>query len=114
VWSEGDRCGLIVSPDESEQFLTVMYEAYTWLTECLQDHGVAAPDPPSLESFLEGGLDSWDPCDAIGGELSVSEGVPLSPAIAQRLAPQADGPLQPSLLLPKIGITPSDLAELSK
>jgi len=106
--------GLVVRPGESNQYLTIMFQAYAWLTQCLLDHGIPAPDPPSLDTFLEGGLESWYPYSGFpsGGEVSVHEGASASPDVQRQLQIQADCPIHPAELLPKVGITPSDLANL--
>jgi len=106
--------GLVVRPGESNQYLTIMFQAYAWLTQCLLDHGIPAPDPPSLDTFLEGGLESWYPYSGFpsGGEVSVHEGASASPDVQRQLQIQAECPIHPAELLPKVGITPSDLANL--
>ncbi|NOY55912.1 MAG: hypothetical protein GXP34_07990 [Actinobacteria bacterium] len=114
-WQKAIDIGLVVDPPFSEAYLTVMYHAYTWLTQCLLDHGVPAPDPPSLDAFLEGGLDSWNPYAGFpaGAEVGLGvEGMYIPADIADQLAIQADCPIHTSDLLSKVGITPSDIANL--
>ncbi len=109
--------GLIVpQPPPSEEYLTLVYRAYVWLDRCLQDLGAPTPEVPALESFLEGGIESWNPYQKLASTGEVALGDPDAdppPGIAEQLRIQQACPIHLPDLFERAGIRPQDLLELA-
>ncbi len=110
--------GLVVpEPPMSQEYLTLIYQAYSWLDQCLRDLGVSTPDAPSLDAFLEDGLESWNPYGNLSTPNEIGVGdpdAPLPPGIAEQLRIQESCPIHLPDLFERAGIRPQELARINR
>ena len=95
---------------DEPDYRALVYRAWTWTYECLVEIGAPAVEPPTLETFIQGGPGVWHPYDGFPeGEVIIMEGAVAPPGVEEILEMQRACPAYLPYAFEKAGINPADL-----